>query len=140
MFNLKTEIVFISICILSNNALARVYKCEINGKKTYQMKPCSVGRGGEIDVIDKQPKVSVAEIRMRAKNGGMIDGIDLRTKSPVTIGMSENDVVKLLGQPDDISTNPISIQNQIRAETWRYSYGRKNQIIYFKDGKVTGIN
>lgn len=63
------KLFFLIALLISSSLSAKAYKCDIDGKKVYQMHPCpEEGQGSQINVKDKQPVITGAERLMRQKN------------------------------------------------------------------------
>lgn len=134
---------FLILLLLSSVVSAKTYKCDLNGKKAYQMQPCSEGEGAEIDVIDKQPVVTKAEKAMRNKSDQQMSlfrkrraAAQLAAETGVAVGMTKQQVRHSLGKPDKINSSQYGLSSQ--RDQWVYYHVIKDtRYIYFENGVVT---
>ena len=108
-----------------NNAQAEIYKCESEGKTTFSQTPCEIDNPVIIEVNEGySPDKS---------SSGRILTLILQNK--ITMGMTNNDVVKSWGRPDDINSSTGSYGTH---EQWVYRRGNSNnQYVYFENNSVT---
>ncbi|MCK4842291.1 MAG: hypothetical protein KAT04_10485 [Methylococcales bacterium] len=135
--------IFFLLLLFSNMVSAKAYKCEINGKRSYQMHPCPEGQGDEIDTMVKQPVISLAEKQMRLRNERTMQEVKrlsakhkIKIETGVAQGMTMAEVRQSLGRPDAVNASQYG--DGAKREQWVYRHIHKStQYVYFEGGIVT---
>lgn len=133
----------VALVVVSLNVEARVYTCDVGGKKVFQSTPCSAG--------DKPMELHV----QKASEPGGFDHVqyyhekseeikeqkaieDAIRGKRVRIGMTKEHVTRSWGEPDKINR---SVYESGAREQWVYRVGRsESQYVYFRNGVVSAIN
>jgi hypothetical protein len=133
----------VALVVFSVNAEARVYTCEVGGKKVFQSTPCAAGdapmelhvpKAGEPGGFD-HVQYYREQNRKLEEEKAVEDAI--RGKR-VRLGMTKEQVIRSWGKPDDINR---SVYRSGVTEQWVYDRGDyERQYVYFDDGVVSAIN
>lgn len=133
----------VALVVFSVNAEARVYTCEVGGKKVFQSTPCAAGdapmelhvpKAGEPGGFD-HVQYYREQNRKLEEEKAIEDAI--RGKR-VRLGMTKDQVIRSWGKPDKINR---SVYESGSSEQWVYRVDRvESQYVYFRGGVVTGIN
>ncbi len=116
-------IVAAGLLMVSGSVAGEVYRCEgPGGELRFSDVPCAEGKGEKLDLQVAEP--SPME--------------QLIAQHKVAVGMTEAEVQRSWGPPDDINT---TIRQSGRREQWVYDRGDFSaQYVYFENGQVTSIS
>ncbi|MGL4715596.1 MAG: hypothetical protein ACRCWL_06750 [Aeromonas sp.] len=119
-----------------SQAHAAVYLC--NG--VYQGLPCQGGK--QVDVAEQYQSHPLDVVEPpTVRNSALLDSLRIRTareSRQVVVGMVPSDVRHSWGTPTKINHHFIGGQS---SEQWVYRWASGTmQMVYFRDGKVTGWN
>jgi hypothetical protein len=116
--------------IFAMPAVAEVYKCNTNHGISFQQVPCDPGTGGKIEIAGSEGSDPT---KPRHETSPLL------RDAPLSIGMTESQVIKLWGKPNKINK---TLNSSGLTEQWIYRlpWETSADYVYFSNGKVTSIS